>query len=38
MKKILLIGACLLVAAPAIAQSTGEKSGINSALGITPNN
>jgi putative membrane protein len=36
MKRILLLGACLLVAAPAIAQSIGEKSGINSALGITP--
>jgi putative membrane protein len=36
MKKILLLGACLLVAAPAFAQSMGEKSGINSALGITP--
>jgi putative membrane protein len=36
MKKILLLGACLLVTAPAFAQSMGEKSGINSALGITP--
>jgi putative membrane protein len=36
MKSILLVGACLLVAAPAIAQSMGEKSGINSALGIAP--
>lgn len=36
MKKILLLGVCLLVAAPALAQSIGEKSGINAALGITP--
>ena len=36
MKRILLLGACLFVAAPAIAQSVGEKSGINSTLGITP--
>ena len=36
MKRIILLGACLLVAAPALAQSMGEKSGINSALGISP--
>jgi putative membrane protein len=28
--------ACLLVAAPVYAQSVGEKSGINSALGVSP--
>jgi hypothetical protein len=36
MKRIILLGACLLIAAPALAQSMGEKSGINSALGISP--
>jgi putative membrane protein len=35
-KKILLLGVCLLVAGPAFGQSVGEKTGVNSALGITP--
>jgi putative membrane protein len=36
MKKILMCGITLLIAAPAIAQSVGEKTGINSAAGIAP--
>ena len=36
MKKILLVGICLLFAGPALAQSAGERTGVNSALGITP--
>lgn len=36
MKKILLVGICLVLAGPALAQSAGERTGVNSALGITP--
>jgi putative membrane protein len=36
MRKILLLGLCLFVAGPAFAQSVGEKTGVNSALGIAP--
>jgi putative membrane protein len=36
MRKLLLLGACLLFAGPAFAQSVSEKTGVNSALGITP--
>src|ERR1044071_8421724 len=36
MKKILLASALLLVAAPALAQSIGEKTGVNSVLGVAP--
>ena len=36
MKRIVLISAALLIAAPAFAQSVGEKTGINSTLGISP--
>lgn len=36
MHKILLVGACLLLAGPALGQSPGERTGVNSALGITP--
>jgi putative membrane protein len=35
-KTIIIIAACALMAGPAAAQSVGEKSGINSVLGITP--
>jgi putative membrane protein len=31
-----MIAACLLLAGPALAQSVGEKTGVNSALGIAP--
>jgi putative membrane protein len=31
-----LLGACLLLSGPAFGQSIGEKTGVNSALGITP--
>jgi putative membrane protein len=36
MKRILLLGACLLFAGPAFAQSASEKTGVNSVLGIAP--
>ena len=38
MKKIILLAACAAIvgATPAAAQSMGEKTGVNSALGITP--
>jgi putative membrane protein len=36
MKKILLLGLFVLLAGPALAQSAGERTGVNSALGITP--
>jgi putative membrane protein len=36
MKLGLLVGACVLLSAPAWAQSVGEKTGVNSTLGITP--
>jgi putative membrane protein len=36
MKRFLLIAACLLLAGHASAQSAGEKSGVNSTLGISP--
>ena len=36
MKKMLLLGACLLFAGPAFAQSASEKTGVNSVLGIAP--
>jgi putative membrane protein len=36
MKRSLIVLACLLLAAPALAQSAGEKTGVNSALGVSP--
>lgn len=36
MKRTSLILGCLLLATPALAQSVGEKSGVNSTLGIAP--
>jgi putative membrane protein len=36
MKRSIIIIACLLLAGPALAQSAGEKTGVNSALGISP--
>jgi putative membrane protein len=36
MKKLLLIAACSLLALPALAETVGEKTGINSTLGIAP--
>src|ERR1700722_10652830 len=35
-KMISLATVCTLLAGPAFAQSTGEKTGVNSVLGITP--
>ena len=36
MKRSLIPFGCLLVAGPALAQSVGEKTGVNSTLGIAP--
>ena len=36
MRRTMIATACLLTAAPALAQSVGEKTGINSMLGATP--
>jgi predicted outer membrane protein len=36
MKRLLILLACLVVGGPALAQSVGEKTGVNSALGISP--
>ena len=36
MNKTILIAACLLSASPVLAQSVGEKTGVNSTLGISP--
>ncbi|MBR1193813.1 DUF4142 domain-containing protein [Bradyrhizobium sp. AUGA SZCCT0160] len=36
MKRILIVLTCLVMAAPVLAQSVGEKTGVNSAQGISP--
>ena len=36
MKRSIVIFGCLLLASPALAQSAGEKTGVNSVLGISP--
>jgi putative membrane protein len=36
MKRSIIAFGCLLLASPALAQSAGEKTGVNSALGISP--
>lgn len=36
MKRIALVTGCLLIATPVFAQSLGEKTGVNSTLGISP--
>src|SRR6195952_2540662 len=36
MKRSIVALACVLLAGPALAQSAGEKTGVNSALGISP--
>ena len=36
MKRTEIVLACLLIATPAFAQSVGEKTGVNSALGLAP--
>jgi len=36
MKRTIIVVACVLLASPALAQSLGEKTGVNSALGVAP--
>jgi putative membrane protein len=36
MKRSIIVFGCLLLASPALAQSVGEKTGVNSTLGIAP--
>jgi len=36
MKRSFIVVGCLLLAGPALAQSVGEKTGVNSTLGISP--
>jgi putative membrane protein len=36
MKRSIIALGCVLLAGPAFAQSAGEKTGVNSALGIAP--
>jgi putative membrane protein len=36
MRRAVIASVCLLIAAPALAQSVGEKTGVNSALGVSP--
>jgi putative membrane protein len=36
MKRPIIVLGCLLLASPTLAQSAGEKTGVNSALGISP--
>src|ERR1700754_2835493 len=36
MKRAIIAFGCLLLAGPALAQSAGEKTGVNSTLGIAP--
>src|SRR4051794_10767190 len=36
MKRLIIAVSCILLASPALGQSVGEKTGINSALGVAP--
>src|SRR5207247_10870778 len=36
MRRTMIATACMLVATPAFAQSVGEKTGVNSMLGVSP--
>ena len=36
MRRMMIASVCVLLAAPALAQSVGEKTGVNSALGVSP--
>jgi len=36
MKRLVFVVGCVLLASPALAQSMGEKTGVNSALGVAP--
>jgi putative membrane protein len=36
MRRLVIAMGCVLLAGPALAQSIGEKTGVNSALGVTP--
>src|SRR5215211_6602588 len=36
MKRLIIAVSCILLASPAVGQSVGEKTGINSVLGVAP--
>jgi putative membrane protein len=36
MKRVVVALGCVLLAGPVLAQSMGEKTGVNSALGVAP--
>jgi putative membrane protein len=36
MKRLVTCGICLMMATPVLAQSVGEKTGVNAVVGITP--
>lgn len=36
MKRTMIVLGCILLAGPALAQSVGEKTGVNSMLGVAP--
>ena len=36
MRRTMIAAVCLLIAAPALGQSVGEKTGVNSVLGVSP--
>ena len=36
MKRVAIALGCILLASPVLAQSMGEKTGVNSALGLAP--
>ncbi|WP_316224366.1 MULTISPECIES: DUF4142 domain-containing protein [unclassified Bradyrhizobium] len=36
MKRLMIVAGCMLLAGPALAQSVGEKTSVNSALGVAP--
>jgi putative membrane protein len=36
MKRLIIVAGCILLSGPALAQSVGEKTGVNSVLGVAP--